>query len=236
MREDRDRKRRAIATPPQAPQGGRFSQVYLDRREPAADSKRMRRRLAALVHEFYDLRRLSEVVPRELGIDVPWSPRGPHWAKFLDQCDMRDVLDFVTVAFRLIVQEVQSGASTNRDAPSKWTQEVRRIFAEENVHYTVDDFGGVHPRIDDQFARNSAAAIASLQAPRYSNALHAFEGGMAALAEAPPDGKGAIRGVFSAAEAVFKLILPKVPRLGASEADGFLSHACGWRSAKKKKS
>jgi hypothetical protein len=84
------------------PQGARFSRVYLDRGEPTPDSKRMRRRLAGLVDEFPELRSLSPVVARELGIDVPWGPRGPNpnWAKFLEQCDLRDVLDFVTVAFR----------------------------------------------------------------------------------------------------------------------------------------
>jgi hypothetical protein len=55
---------------------------------------------------------------------------------------------------------------------------------------------------------------------RVANALHAFEGGMAALAQAPPDGKGGIRGVFSAAESIFRLILPKAPRLGGAELDG----------------
>jgi hypothetical protein len=40
---------------------------------------------------------------------------------------------------------------------------------------------------------------------------------MAALANVPPNRKGAIREVFGAAEAIFKLILPNVARLGAAE-------------------
>ena len=97
---------------------------------------------------------------------------------------------------------------------------MRRIFAEENVHYTVDDRGGVHFQFDEEFARNRAAAVAALQNARYANALHSFESGMAALAKAPPDGKGAIRSVFAAAEGIFRLIIPKAPRLGAAKLNG----------------
>jgi hypothetical protein len=217
------------------PQGARFSRVYLDRGEPTPDSKRMRRRLAGLVDEFPELRSLSPVVARELGIDVPWGPRGPNpnWAKFLEQCDLRDVLDFVTVAFRHLEgigvvydtdtpSQAQWRESRRAENARRWVQEVRRILAEENVHYIVDDRGGVHFHYDEEFARNRAAAVAALQSNRYVNALHAFEGGMAALAKAPPDGKGGIRGVFSAAESIFKLILPKPPRLGRAELDGLI--------------
>ena len=100
----------------------------------------------------------------------------------------------------------------------KWIVEVRRIFREENVHYTVDDAGGVHFQYDEQFAKDRAAAIESLHADRYANALDAFNGAMSALSNAPPDGKSAVRGVFAAAENVFKLITSNT-RLGSKEAD-----------------
>src|SRR5258708_34935858 len=95
---------------------------------------------------------------------------------------------------------------------------VRRIFEEQNVHYTVDGDGGVHFQFDEQFAKDRAAAIESLQGDRYANARNAFDGGMEAFSKAPPDGKNAVRGVFSAAENVFKLMTSK-DRLGANEAD-----------------
>jgi hypothetical protein len=43
---------------------------------------------------------------------------------------------------------------------------------------------------------------------------------MAALAQAPSDGKAAIRGVFSAAEGIVRLISPNAPRLAADQVDG----------------
>jgi hypothetical protein len=75
-----------------------------------------------------------------------------------------------------------------------------------------------HFRFDAEFESNRAATIASLQGARYRAALTAFEDGMAALAKAPPDGKGAIRSTFAAAEGLFRLMLEKSPRLTAVEA------------------
>jgi hypothetical protein len=202
------------------PQGARFSHVYLDRGEPTQDSERMRRRMAALVHDFRDLKDLDDAVPVQLGVAVPsWGPGGPNWKEFFDQCALRDVLDIVTVAFQVLTTRQTTGFY-ERDAQVRWVKEVRRIFAEENVHYTVDDHGGVHFHFDEEFARNRAATVATLEDARYANALHAFEGAMAALAKAPPDGKAAIRGVFSAVENIFRLILPNAPRLGAAELGG----------------
>jgi hypothetical protein len=207
--------------PNDPPQGARFSHVYLERGEPAQDSARMRRRIAALIGSFRDLGELGMVVPREMGVDVPWGNAGANWVRFLQDCSLRDLLDLVTVAFKQLKLTQRTGCYEVK-AEVRWVLEVRRIFSEENIHYTVDDSGGVHFRIDDEFARNSAAAISALQTPRYANALHAFDGGMAAFAQAPPDGKSAIRGVFAAAEGVFRLILPAAQRLGAAELDGLV--------------
>jgi hypothetical protein len=203
------------------PPGQRFSHVYLERGEPRQESKRMRLRLAALIVSFQDLHHeFGLAVTRELGIPVTYTGYGVYdWRGLLEECETRDVLDLITIAYRVLEGKTRTGIKDIK-APSRWVTESARILSEENLHYRVDERGGVHFSFDADFARSRAAAIASLQTPRYANALHAFEGGMAAFAQAPPDGKGAIRGVFSAAESVFKLILPKAPRLGAAEADG----------------
>jgi hypothetical protein len=95
---------------------------------------------------------------------------------------------------------------------------VQEIFQEENVHYRVDEEGGVHFHFDAEFESSRAATIASLQGARYRAALTAFEDGMAALAKGPPDGKTAIRSTFAAAEGLFRLMFEKSPRLTAQEA------------------
>jgi hypothetical protein len=100
----------------------------------------------------------------------------------------------------------------------RWCREVQRIFKEENVHYRVDERGGVHFRFDGEFEYNRAVTITALQGPRYRAALTAFEEGMAALAKVLPDGKAAIRRTFDAAEGLFRLMFPNSPRLTAQEA------------------
>jgi hypothetical protein len=217
---DTDATRMAMS-PDDPPSGARFSHVYLDRGEPRQDSARMRRRITALIRACgSDLDELGQAVEREQGVEVLYMGyEGHNWKAFLSACDLRDVLDLVTVAYRHLQGKLRTGI---RDAalPRRWLEEIGRIFAEENVHYRVDDRGGVHFHFDEEFARNRAAAVAVLQAARFANALDAFENGMAALAQAPPDGKRGIRGVFAAVEAIFRLILPNAPRLGAVELNG----------------
>lgn len=202
----------------QPPQGQRFSHLYLDRREPTQDSARMRRRIAASIRSgtFDNLGPLAE---QELGVDIPWHGSHRDWVSFLAKCDLRDALDLVTITFRYLFA-LQHIGGVHKDAPARWLSEIGRILAEENVHYRVDDQGGIHFHFDEEFARNRASTIGVLQAARYANSLHAFEEGMAMLAGVPPNGKGAIRAVFAATEAVFKLILPAAPRLGAAELGG----------------
>jgi hypothetical protein len=79
--------------------------------------------------------------------------------------------------------------------------------------------GGVHFYFDEEFARGRAATIAALQAQRYRNVLDAFDGSLTAFSKTPPDGKGAIRQTFAAAEGLFRLMIPNAPRLTAKELD-----------------
>jgi hypothetical protein len=209
----------------EVPKGQRFTQLYSERGKPTQDSTKMRRRLASLIDSidaFHtgDPQKLSQRAEKELGIATPWSQHGT-WREFLAKWDLQDILDLVTIAYRLLVQQAQADAYArfhHRNFAQEWITEVRRIFQEENVHYTVDSAGGVHFQFDEQFAKDRRATIATLQGERYTNARHAFDGAMEAFAKAPPDGKNALRGVFSAAENVFKLITSK-NRLGAKEAD-----------------
>jgi hypothetical protein len=170
----------------------------------------MRRRIGSQIFEYELLTDgLAKALRRELGIPVPYPV---YWPEFLSEIALRDVLDLVTISFRLFDSARMEGASRI------WLAEVQRIFVEENVHYRVDARGGVKFHFDEEFASNRAAAVAVLQAPRYANALDAFERGMAALRNVPPDGKAAIRNTFAAAEGLFRLMFPNSPRLTAQEA------------------
>ena len=135
------------------------------------------------------------------------------WADFFDQAAMRDILDAITVGYsHLIDRSYHSTYDADR-----WLDGVQRIISEENIHYRVDREGGVHFQFDREFTHSTAAAISILQRQRYANSLDAFSNALAALAEAPPDGKGAIRATFTAMEGLFRLMFPEVQRLVAGE-------------------
>jgi hypothetical protein len=105
----------------------------------------------------------------------------------------------VTVAYRYLWEKQNRGLKQSKPW-ERWCSEVRHIFQEENLHYRVDERGGVHFSFDVEFDRSIAATIAALQGARYKAALTNFEGAMSALGKGPPDGKAAIRGTFDAAE------------------------------------
>ncbi len=188
------------------PEGQRFSHIYLDRSEPVGDSGRMRIRLRTLAMSFDSLVH-SIIVQEELGLELT------NWHIFFDDAEMRDLLDFITIAYRHLAKQSHTGQYNAR----KWLEGVQRIFIQENLQYRVDQKGGVHFHRDHEFARATVAAISALQPQRYANSLDAFEKGLSALRDASPDGKGGIRGTFSAIEGLFALMVPGVRRLASGE-------------------
>jgi hypothetical protein len=198
--------------------GVRFSLQYLARGEPGQDSVRMRARVASMIYDFKDFDEpLGSFVTRELGVPVPYN-FVYQWHQFAAGCELRDLLDFITVAHKYLVLKQITGFK-EASGPTRWLAETQRIFSEENVHYRVDELGGVHFHFDEELARNTASAIAAVQGARYSNVRDAFAGSGRALSEVPPNGKAAVRATFSALEGLFRLMLPDAPRLGAKEAE-----------------
>jgi hypothetical protein len=96
------------------------------------------------------------------------------------------------------------------------------------VHYEVDRLGGVHYKHDQAFREQVSAAIASLQPARYTNARAEFERARTEMLKPVPDGKQAVRSVFSAAEGLFKLTFPGQQRLTSDPAQKLIAgHAPG---------
>ena len=195
-----------MTTIPPVPEGQRFDHVYIDRGEPVSDSNRMRVRLRSLVASDSSLYQ-STILEHELGLDFP------NWHAFFEKAKVRDVLAFVTIAYRTLARESYVGETK----AGRWLGDVQRILSEENLHYRVDRKGGVHFSFDREFEHVTAAAISILRRQRYANSLDAFNKCMLALSEAPPDGKGAIRAAFAALEGLFGLMFPGVHRLAAGE-------------------
>jgi hypothetical protein len=208
---------------PERPTGERFSHVYLRRDEPLNDSPRARRRIAAWLGQSKDAASdnapdLGSFLIGELGVD-PVYQYGLDWKATFEKFGTPDFLDTITLTFRWFVQK-RGRASGMYDPSSseKFLTTCRRIFAEEALSYDLDDQGGVHFKVDAEFAANTNATINAIEGPRYGNVRAEFEKGMAAIASASPDGKEGIRGVFGAAESLYRLIFPKAAKLIAADA------------------
>jgi hypothetical protein len=150
------------------------------------------------------------MIDTELGIRLDSGELSGHF----EQCSLQDLLNSITCTFRALIREYSR-------AHIDWHSFVTRVLEEENVGYRLDRHGGIHPAVDAEFERSMAASLAALGLARYTAAREAFEGGEKHLGE-PKDARAAIRGVFDAAETVFKLLFPQASRLGDSEVRNLL--------------
>lgn len=194
--------------------GQRFSQVYLRQAELLQDSQRLRNRLGSLYASYDDRVGFRYYVQSELGIHLGEVIYDYQWTKAMKNLELKDVLDTITLRYRMLAK---SGLS---QAPVKSRHFIlcaRRIFQEEQVRYRIDDAGGVHFAVDEEFERVRTSAISSLGAARYRSAMSSFEAAFKALDSAPPDGKMAIRNVFFSLENLFRLMFPTAHQLSASE-------------------
>lgn len=195
-----------------------FIRNYIRPETPLRESERARLRIAKLflntastsgfnAHDF------AGVVEEELGINYPKGISG-HFSheRFWTKADIADILSAITIWFH----------TTHK--PGEFLKEVRRIFREEHLGYRIDDKGGVHFVVDEEFERTVAAAVAGLGAPRFAAALHALHEAMAHLGTTRQSGKGLIRGVFEAVESAFLAVIgdPKVNRLNGEVLDKHL--------------
>ncbi len=198
------------------PEGQRFSLLYIERGAPEQDSPRMRRRLAAVVSNIR-APGLVDLIAQRLGIDVPMGYNYIDWNRFFADAALRDVLDTITLVYEARQQEERSQRGFGNEA-ARFIDTVNAIFREENLQYAVDFHGGVHLTVDQEFERNRASVIQGLGDPRYVNVERNFQDAHERLNAARPDGRGAIRATFDAAEGLFRLMFPNEPRLNADRA------------------
>jgi hypothetical protein len=200
------------------PEGKKFSLHYMDRGALRADSSRFRLRIARAFDVVHvDNVIFGTVIEAEVGAEVPRLGYGYHYTLFFKEGALHDVLDTITVIFVALRNNGYEGRA------HQWRDQLRRIIAEENLGYRLDDHGGVHLGVDDEFEHNRAATVKGLGGSRYEAARTAFDGAHNSLDQTPPDGRAAIRLTFDALEIVFRLALgAKVTRLGAAEIEKHL--------------
>ena len=145
--------------------GERFSLLYARPGDLASDSARARHRIGTLFRESIfngHLELLAAYLGRNVGILLPGDGKYPStWHQFVRECGIADFLDAVTVVYRYFFWHV------SEETAIWWREAVRKIFAEEHLAYQIDDIGGVHPRIDEEFQRNIGSTIAALKSDRY---------------------------------------------------------------------
>jgi hypothetical protein len=185
------------------------------------DSARFRNRLSGLIEHYWrEMGSPADFVKREVGIEFPGKYYPEGWDKFVKSGALEDIFDIITALFRL----AQRSTEYSKFQPHAWRQNVQRIFNEERLSYFVDEKCGVRLRVDEAYEAERRSSISALTGPRYGATRAAFEAGLAAFDQSPPDTRAAIRGTFDAAETLFKLMF-SVSRLGASEVDGELVRA-----------
>ncbi|MGO7297398.1 hypothetical protein ACC677_08635 [Rhizobium ruizarguesonis] len=200
------------------PEGQRFSQVYLRRSDLLSDSERMRNRIAVAIVEIGDhtddLRNFGQRIGREQGVMLGPTNYAHHWQPILKAMDIRDVLDSITSIYNSI-----SGYDGARQTQRRklFLENCRRIFDEEQVRYRIDDKGGVHFAVDQEFEAARISTIIGLGASRYNGVRALYDEAFAALDRTPPDGKAALRSAFFATESLFRLIFPTAHQLSSSE-------------------
>jgi hypothetical protein len=194
--------------PENLPELERFSLNYLRQGTPGSDSQRTRTRLGIFISKLR-LESLYELIRGRLGAPVPVGFNGVQWVTFFGTAKLRDVLDTITLAYHAI----QAGRVTPSREAERFVREVNTIFQEEHVGYRADERGVVRFAVDAEFEASRLATIAGLGQSRFANAASNFDEVHRELSKTPPDGKGAVRATFDAAENVFKVMFDGERRL-----------------------
>jgi hypothetical protein len=192
------------------PVGKPYSQVYEPHGKAMEDSKRLRRRLGYFISDASH--RSRSCITQSLRVNMGWRIHDSNINENFRDCTLIDLLNSIQRVW-LPLSEI-SGSDVMR--PSHWIAFVRTAFKEENVAYTVDECGGVHPAFDEQFDMVRHSTIAALDTPRYATARQFFDDAIADMKQ-PRDTRDAVRKTFEAVENVAKLMVPKIARLGAAE-------------------
>lgn len=187
----------------------RFSLVYLTTTDGLADSKRARVRVAeALGKASISNGDLAGKVRDRLGVKIEHGYNSYLVGRFVEHCELRDFLDLIS-----LVAEMLGGAGRTQ----WWIASCREIFSEERLRYSINDMGAVRFSADASFEQSVRATLSGIGHPAFAGAKVALEASLQCLAQAPPDGKTAVRNVFEAVEIAFKTLCPGQQRIGSAE-------------------
>lgn len=194
------------------PTGDLFSRVYLSGGDLVSDSKRLRRRIGYYIAEHRGwIGNSVTAIKTELGLSVPLIGSSFNWLGYCEQCETRDFLDSITIWY----QSILSSASYNHNAKF-FLEFARRSFKEERYSFRIDNAGGVHYLVDEEFQRSRSSLISGLNVPKYFSAQQSLENAFEELTAVHPDTLSAVRSAFDGVENIFKMMTQEA-RIGKSE-------------------
>lgn len=208
---------------PDVPRGRPYDALYVDHGDPKRDSPRMRARLGAFIREIGD-GGLIRLVELRFGTR-PNVPYGSYdWQGYFAHLDINDMLVAVTLVHHNATKNDRSNARSGRRSENakRWREFVKVVFHEENVHYFIDEEGGVHNALDGAMVREANAAIRVLSGEDRAHISEQYSSGVDSLASLPPNGRLAVRDVFEATESLFRQVFPEARQLNANALERYL--------------
>lgn len=210
------------------PLGRRYTQVYLADTATEQASQVLRNRLGEYFWRSFE-RQADDVLSyllTELGCDMPGATARSRVRDFLKKSALNDLLDSITlIADVLDEYDIHENRRGDARFAVQWIGFADRAFEETGSQFTLDEKGGVHPRVDPVFQSLKQEVLKGIDEPRHSAVRAHFDEAFAALDEVPPAGGRAIREMHLAVESAFRQAFPKASRIDVKEIDTHLKSA-----------
>ena len=197
-----------------------FSQLYERSPEPQDDNPLVRERIGEYINKNYNHDRF--LLSTHLGIELGVKPStwtnagytGLYWTEFVNGLKLGQFLSLITKVYSFDFErqfsDLHAEIKERRKIKARarnWLHFCRRVFAEENLGYEINDFAAVRYSVDQKFEASRQASIAALTESRFPDAKEHLENAYESFLSVPSKKRRAVREMFESIESVFKMLL-----------------------------